>query len=112
MNRKAFEEKFDKSSDKLDFSRMDKIIKKSLRPLPENTDGTKNLVIVIEEFMEIAQEISKYLRGESDKIGIIEELADAYLSIKYIQKICDISDKQLQKAINVKLDRQNERNEE
>ena len=69
-----------------------------------------NIIIVMEELAEFQQELSKTLRGKNNQISLIEEMADTYLGIKYIQEIFDISDETLAKAINVKLNRQNERN--
>jgi NTP pyrophosphatase (non-canonical NTP hydrolase) len=109
MDRKIFEENFKTASNIVEKEKMNKIISEALTPLEENYTGTKNLVIVMEEFMEAGQEVSKYIRGKGDIISLTEELADAYLSIKYVQKICNISDENLNKAINVKLDREKNR---
>ena len=64
----------------------------------------------MEELAEFQQELSKALRGKGDRMSLIEELADTYLSVKYTQEIFDISDETLARAVNVKLNRQNERN--
>ena len=42
----------------------------------------------------------------------MEELADTCLGIKYVQLLCDISDDELKKAINVKTKRQDKRNKD
>lgn len=112
MDRKEFEKEFETASTKVNNTYVEQVIKQSLKPISNNNDGTLNLVIVMEEFMEISKEISKYLRGKGDKVALTEELADAYLSIKYVQQICDISDDELNKAINVKAKRQDKRNYE
>ena len=64
----------------------------------------------MEELAEFQQELSKALRGKGDRMSLIEELADTYLSVKYTQEIFDISDETLARAVNVKLNRQNEIN--
>ena len=110
MNREDFENGMNSASPKVDKNYMDKVIRESLTPLPDNSNGTQNLVIIMEEFMEAAHEVSKYLRGKADMVALTEELADAYLSIRYVQQICGISDDTLNKAINVKLERQDKRN--
>ena len=69
-----------------------------------------NIIIIMEELEEFQQELSKALRGKGDRMSLIEELADTYLSVKYTQEIFDISDETLARAVNVKLNRQNERN--
>ena len=69
-----------------------------------------NTIIIMEELAELQQELSKALRGKGERMSLIEELADTYLSVKYAQEIFDISDETLAKAVNVKLNRQNQRN--
>lgn len=67
--------------------------------------GTRNLIIVMEELAELQQQLSKVLRGKGDHIGLIEELADVQMGLDYVKHICNISDDEVNKAINVKLDR-------
>ncbi len=110
MDREDFIKSMESASSDIDNEYTEKVISESLAPLKDNTIGTQNLIIIMEEFMECAHEVSKYLRGKPDMVALTEELADAYLSIKYVQKICNISTEQLNKAINVKLERQNKRN--
>ncbi len=110
MNREDFIECMKHASVNIDKYYMDRVIRESFTALPENNNGTQNLVIIMEELMEAAHEVSKYLRGKADMTALIEELADAALSIRYVQQICGISDDELNKAINVKLKRQDKRN--
>lgn len=110
MDREDFVKGMKCASEHIDKDYMDKVIRESFTPLPENDNGTQNLVIIMEEFMEAAHEVSKYLRGKADMTALTEELADAALSIRYVQQICGISDAELSKAINVKLKRQDKRN--
>ena len=70
-----------------------------------NPRGHRNLIIVMEELSELTKEISKELRGKGDKTNILEELADVQLGIYYVQEICGITDSDLAKAINVKIER-------
>lgn len=67
--------------------------------------GTRNLVIVMEELAELQQQVSKYLRGKRDRLCLTEEVADVYLSLRYIETICKLSKDDINKAMNVKLDR-------
>lgn len=89
---------------------MNAIIKDSLSPAGENFEGFMNLIIVNEELSECQQEISKYLRGERHYYHLLEEVADVLIAMKYVQEICHIPDNDINRAINVKLDRQIERN--
>lgn len=110
MDRKLFAEKIQNASPDVSLHEMDRIITESIRSLPENREGAYNLVTVIEEFLETGQEVSKFLRGHGNIMGLTEELADAVLAIRYTQRICGISDEMLRKAVNVKLERQKQRN--
>jgi NTP pyrophosphatase (non-canonical NTP hydrolase) len=70
-----------------------------------NPRGHRSLIIVMEELSELSKEISKELRGKGDSTNILEELADVQLGIYYVQEICRIANKDLNKAINVKMKR-------
>jgi NTP pyrophosphatase (non-canonical NTP hydrolase) len=67
--------------------------------------GTHNLIIVTEELAELAQQITKQIRGKGDYTHILEELADNYLGIMYVQEILGINDDTLRKACMVKTKR-------
>lgn len=88
---------------------LNNILERSLSPeTPDKFKGFNNLIIEIEEFAEITKEATKYLRGKSNPMCLLEELADAQLAIRYIQKICNISDESLQKAMHIKMQRVDE----
>lgn len=112
MNLAEFKANMKTADKQLDLSYMDKVIEDSLSAeTPDKFRGFTNLIIVMEEFSEAAQAVSKYLRRKDGAIdNLVEELADTLLSVCYVQKICNISDEQLFQAMNVKLDRQNMRN--
>lgn len=110
MDKSEFINELKNASPILDNDNINNTIKDSLRPLPTNDTGLLNLIIVMEEFNEVAMEVSKHIRGKDNKIELLEELADAYLSIKYVQCVCGISDEELNKAINIKSQYQKNRN--
>lgn len=111
MDRLEFENKFRSASTKLDQKYEDEVLINSLSPVSKDKfKGFTNLIIVNEELSECQHEVSKYLRGKGNLTSLLEETADALISIRYIQLICGISDYDLNKAVNVKLDRQNKRN--
>ena len=60
----------------------------------------------MEEFAELQQQISKKVRGYGDRIGLLEEMADAYICPNFLESIFDIKPEDLQKAIDVKLERE------
>lgn len=112
MNKELFIEKMKDASSTINSSYCTDVIRGSLRNIKEeqNQKGAMNIIIIMEELAELQQELSKALRGKGNRMSLIEELADTYLSVKYTQEIFDVSDETLAKAVNVKLNRQNERN--
>lgn len=70
-----------------------------------NPRGHRNLIIVMEELSELSQAVAKELRGKGDNVNLLEELADVQLGIYYVQEICNITDDELHKAMNVKMKR-------
>ena len=52
----------------------------------------------MEEFAELQQQISKQVRGYGDRIGLLEEMADAYICPNFLESIFDIKPEDLQKA--------------
>lgn len=79
-----------------------RIIRRSLQKHPWKLKCT----IAIEEFAELQQQISKQIRGCGDRIGLLEEMADAYICLNFLESIFDIKPEDLQKAIDVKLERE------
>lgn len=106
MDRKLFEEKYNKASS---FIQNDKKFEYELRTMDDKPldigTGTRNLVIVMEELAELQQQLSKFLRGKGDHIGLVEECADVIMGMDYVKHICNITDEEINKAINVKIDR-------
>ena len=43
---------------------------------------------------------------DGDRIGLLEEMADAYICLNFLESIFDIKPEDLQKAIDVKLERE------
>lgn len=116
MDIKEFKEKFKKESGKLDHTYIDTTLEMSLCE-PTSFKGLMNTIIVMEELGELQQEISKFIRAKDgddwnyDKTKLLEELADVYLGIRYMQVIAGITQNDLNKAINVKIKRQRKRTE-
>lgn len=59
----------------------------------------------MEELSELQKEISKTLRGKGDRVSVIEEYADVMVALLYIKDIFNISDIEINKAMNVKVRR-------
>lgn len=103
MNRAKFTQGMRSDLKLSDLERTD-ILQKSLRKHHWKLKCT----IAMEEFAELQQEISKQIRGFGDKTGLLEEMADAYICLRYLQSIFSINSEDLQKAIDVKLQREKE----
>lgn len=84
------------------------IVKKAVEHRGIETTG----IICMEEMAELQQQISKYLRGCGDRLCLLEEMADVYICLKYIEKVFEIHPNQTLKAIDVKLLREKGRLDE
>ena len=72
---------------------------------PGPFSGYYNIIVALEEFGELTQEIGKALREKPNEIGILEELADVSLGLDYIKEVFNISDEQLCHARSIKMQR-------
>lgn len=79
-----------------------RIIRKSVETQPWKLKCT----IAMEEFAELTQQISKQIRGYDNRIGLLEEMADAYICLEFLKFIFDITPEELQKSMDVKLQRE------
>ena len=86
---------------------INEVIKKSIQSTIGllGGNGNYNLVIAMEELNELGQQISKVLREKSDKSHLIEEVADVTIALQYVKQICDISETELNNAIQYKIKR-------
>ncbi len=62
----------------------------------------KCLIFAIEEMSELQKELTKVLRGEGDQYGVLEEMADVFISMEYIRRAMGFEYDDLIKAENVK----------
>ncbi len=104
MNRGRFIQGL-KSDIQLSEKERTRIIRRGIQKCPWKLKCT----VAMEEFAELQQQISKQIRGYGDRLGLLEEMADAYICLRYLESIFDIKDEDLQKAIDVKLQRERER---
>ena len=81
-----------------------RIIRNSIKKYPWKLKCT----VAMEEFAGLQQQISKQIRGYGDKLGLLEEIADAYICLSFLESIFDVKPEDLQKAIDVKLQRERE----
>lgn len=106
MNRDRFVEAIERKPQLSETTR-EMIIEKSLK----RCSWQMKCVIVTEELAELSQCVSKYIRGCGDKMNLLEEMADVYICMKYLEKMFDLTPDEIQQAIDVKLIRDNERND-
>ena len=106
MNRTYFEACFKTASPYFDKERAKKEQLRTLdsEPVFIGETGTRNLVIAMEELSELSKEISKYLRGKREYIALTEEIGDVYLALDYVKSICHVSEEDINKSMNVKID--------
>lgn len=81
-----------------------RIIRNSIKKYPWKLKCT----VAMEEFAELQQQVSKQIRGYGDKLGLLEEIADAYICLSFLESIFDVKPEDLQKDIDVKLQRERE----
>lgn len=93
-----------------DIELSDKERKKIIRKSVERSYWKLKCTIVMEELAELQQKISKQIRGYDDHVGLLEEMADVCICLSYLEDIFDISSEDIQKAIDVKLQRERDRN--
>ena len=110
MERNNFVQKLKDASTTIDIGKINDVLERSIESNINdgNPRGHRNLIIVMEELSELSQAIAKELRGKGDIINTLEETADVWLCLRYIQNICNISNDKLNAAINVKLNRLND----
>ncbi len=111
MDRQKFIEQFQKAQPGLDMDEIDKIINGCLDRCHDNFIsyewGHMNLVSAMEEMGELMQAISQRMRGRTnDNYDILQESADVITSIWCICQVFGITHEDLQKAINVKMERE------
>ena len=49
---------------------------------------------------------NKQIRGYDNRIGLLEEMEDAYICLEFLKSIFNITPEELQKAMDVKLQRE------
>lgn len=103
MNRSRFIQGL-KSDIQLSEKERRRIIRNSIKKYPWKLKCT----VAMEEFAELQQQVSKQIRGYGDKLGFLEEIADAYICLSFLKSIFDVKPEDLQKAIDVKLQRERE----
>lgn len=66
-------------------------------------------VVAMEEMAELTKEISKMIRGESNRSHIVEEMADVRIMLEQLMLILGISEEEIAKEMDFKAARLNGR---
>lgn len=66
-------------------------------------------VMIFEEIAELQKEICKDMRGANNREAIIEETADLMIMLEQLKMMHHITDEELEKVIEFKLNRLDER---
>jgi NTP pyrophosphatase (non-canonical NTP hydrolase) len=59
--------------------------------------------MVIEEMSELAKEICKHQRGKDNSLAIADEVADVYIMLEQVKKICEIPQVLVENRIRFKI---------
>ena len=71
----------------------------------KNTKKSEIYIVAMEKLSELQKEISKELRGQGDRDGILEELADVMIVCGNIMNLQNITDAEIRAATSIKLER-------
>jgi len=107
MNKSELELYIKKATSDIDHDRMSVLLENSIS-LGNGYNfkkGSINIIIAMEELGELTQQLSKWIRNKGDKLLITEEVADVIIGLEYVKKVCGIDQEDINKIINIKLDR-------
>lgn len=110
METKDFKKKFMKASPDIDRSlTFNRIVRRDIKRLGE----TMCNIIAMEELSELQKEVSKKIRNKKeDNYDLLQEIADVLICIGCLTQEYNISSDDVNKALNVKLERIEEKNKE
>ena len=63
------------------------------------------LVVTIEELSELQKEVTKQIRNEGKMENLVEEMADVYIVMEYLKMILAITDDDINREVEKKLNR-------
>ena len=76
-----------------------------IKLLLNSKSSTENKAIIIEELSELQKEITKDIRKKLNKEHLLEEMADVVIVLNMAKEIYNISESELDKVINKKMER-------
>lgn len=93
-----------------DWKKIDQAIRMSIdkRHDEDLPYGYNNLVTILSELSELGVAITKHMLGKKS-INLLEEMADVTCALRYLSIITGIDEKDISKAVNIKMQREVER---
>ena len=76
-----------------------------IKLLLNSKSNTENKAIIIEELSELQKEVTKDIRKKFNRDNFLEEMADVVIVLHMAKEIYNISDSELDKAINEKMEK-------
>ena len=73
--------------------------------LLNSKSNTENKAIIIEELSELQKEVTKDIRKKFNRDNFLEEMADVVIVLHMAKEIYNISESELDKVINKKMER-------
>lgn len=61
------------------------------------------MIVAVEELSELQKELTKHLRGKSNREHVLEELSDVQLMLWQLQKIFGFTDAEIMSVVNEKV---------
>lgn len=77
----------------------------NIKILLNSETDIKNKAIIIEELSELQKVITKDIRNKFNKEDLLEEMADVVIVLHMAKEIYNISENELEKVINEKMER-------
>ena len=84
---------------------MEKSFEEKIRLLLNSKSNMENKAIIIEELSELQKEVRKDIRKKFNRDNFLEEMADVVIVLHMAKEIYNISESELDKAINKKMER-------
>lgn len=89
---------------------MEKPFEEKIKLLLNSKSDIENKAIIIEELSELQKEVTKDIREKFNRDNFLEEMADVVIVLHMAKEIYNISENELEKAINKKMERNLKRN--
>lgn len=80
-------------------------VEKFVKYIMDKNGKNYQFTIAMEEMSELIKELSKNIRGESNRSEIVEEASDVLMCLKEIFYFFDIDELEVQKALHQKIEK-------